>query len=159
MKKIIFHAVWIIIITLSAVFTCRLSQPGMPLDNKLCKSTIYYRLDDKNHNFEYNISVTFNFTDTGKGHEHIRGVVIKDEEKFTVARNLGFDFKVKNNNYEITINSVSKLGLDNIPDALVSTYLSYTLPNSLTLLKIHEINDHSILISGLQGPLLICSVS
>jgi hypothetical protein len=89
----------------------------------------------------------------------MRGVVIKDGKKYTLARNLDFSYQIRNNsNYEVTINDVTKLGQDNIPAGLVSQYLAYTLPGSLTLLKINKIGKHLILASGLQGPLFICSV-
>lgn len=147
------------IIILSVIFVSLFTQTKIPLENDLCKSTINYKLDDSNHNFEYNIFLNFNFTDTGKGYEHIRGVVVKDGKKYTLARNLDFSYQIRNNsNYEIIINDVKKLGQDDMPEGLVSQYLAYTLPNSLTLLKINEIGKHLILVSGLQGPVFICSI-
>lgn len=131
----------------------------IPLENELCKSTINFRLADSNHNFEYNIFLNFNVTDTGKGYEHIRGVVIKDGNKYTLARNLDFSYQIRNNShYEITINNIKKLGQDDVPEGLVSQYLAYTLPNSLTPLKINKIGKDLILVSGLQGPVFICSI-
>lgn len=149
----------VMIIIASVIFTYHFSQPKIPLENDLCKSTINFRLADSNHNFEYNIFLSLNFTDAGKGYEHIRGAVIKDEKKYTLARTLDFSYQIrKNSNYEITINDVKKLGQDDMPEDLVSQYLYYTLPDSLTFLKINEINKHLVLISGLQGPVFICSL-
>lgn len=158
-KNILLHTACIIFIIFSVIFVYFFTQPKIALENNLCKSTINYKLNDNNHNFEYNIFLSFNFTDAGKGYEHMRGVVINDGEKYTLARNLDFSYQIRNNsNYEITINDVKKLGQDNIPADLISKYLAYTLPGSLTLLKINEIGKNLILVSGLQGPVFICSV-
>jgi len=159
-RKIFLHSACIAIIIFSVMLVYFFTQPKMPLENNLCKSTINFKLDDDNHNFEYNISISFTFYDTGKGYQHMRGVVIKDGNKYTIARNLDFSYQIRNNShYEITVNNVKKLGFDNIPEDLVSKYLYYTLPNGFTLLKINEISRHLILVSGLQGPVFICSVS
>lgn len=147
------------IIIFSVTLVYFFTKPKILLENNLCKSTVSYKLDDSSHNFEYNIFTNLNFTNTGKGYEHMRGVVIKDETKYTLARNLNFSYQVRNNNnYEITINDVSKLGQDNVPEDLISQYFTYTLPNSFTVIKINEIGNNLILVSGLQGPVFICSL-
>jgi len=158
-KNILLHVACITFIISSVIFVYFFTQPKILLENNLCKSTISYKLNDSNHNFEYNIFTSFNFTNTGKGYIHMRGVVIKDGNKYTLARNLDFSYQVRNNsNYEITINDVNKLGQDNTPEDLISKYLAYTLPGGFTLLKINKIGKHLILASGLQGPVFICSV-
>lgn len=160
MKKNIFlHAACIIVIILSVISVYLLTKPKIPLDDDLCKSMIHFKLDDDNHNFEYNIFITFGLTEVGKGYEHMRGVVVKDGKKYNLARTLDFSYKIRNNShYEISVIDVRETGLDNIPADLVSKYLAYTLPNSFSLLKINEIGKNLILVSGLQGPVFICSV-
>jgi len=159
-KNILLHSACILTIIFSVISVYYFNQPKRPLENNVCKSTIHYRLNDSTNNFEYNIFISFNFTNSGIAYEHMRGLVIKDEKKHTIARNIKFTYQVRNNNnYEITVSDVNKLGPDNIPAHLISKYFSYTLLNSLTLLKINEISKHLVLVSGLQGPIFICSIS
>lgn len=148
-----------ITIICSVIFSYYFTKPKITLENDLCKSTINLKLNNNTHSFEYNMFITFSLTDTGRGYEDMRGVVIKDGKKYTLSRSLDFNYIIRNNNnYEINIVNTTELGPDDIPAEVVSKYFSYTLPNSITILKVNEIGKNLILVSGLQGPTFICSV-
>lgn len=158
-NKKILHTLCIATILLLALGTYLLMIPKDHINNKLCKATISFELKKDNHEFKYKLFHRIRFSADGKGYNHMRGVVSKDNEQYILARTLSFNFQArdKNHNYEAKIGEVSKTGQDTLPDALAAQYLSYTLPGSFIFFRMEEINDHLALVSGSQGPIFICS--
>ncbi len=159
-NKKMLHTLCIVTILLLALGTYLLLLPKDHINNKLCKATVSFELKKDNHEFKYKLFHRIRFSTEGKGSNHTRGVVIKDNEQYIIARTLSFNFlnKDNNNNYKAKIEEVRKTGQDTLPDALASQYLSYLLPGSFIFFRTEEINDHLALVSGSQGPIFICSL-
>ncbi|MBC3382199.1 hypothetical protein H8I69_24115 [Serratia fonticola] len=154
------HIICIAIIFLS-MLGVYLFMPYTPkFYNNECEATINFKIDDDTRNFEYALFIRMDFTDTGHGYEDMRGVVINNGKRYNVARTINFSFKNNSNSdiYEVTVDNVKKAGQDNLPNYLVAKHLSYTLPKSFIFLRIAEMNQHMVLVSGTQGPVFICSL-
>jgi len=161
-RKLYLHITCFFIISLSVLGTYLFisSSSAHKFHNNVCQATINFKLNDDSHNFEYILFLRVNFIDTGYGYEDMRGEVFNDGKRYTVARTIDFNYRNKSNSdiYEVTVANFSKAGHDNLTDDLVAKHLSYTLPKSFIFLKIDEIDQHMMLISGTQGPVLICNL-
>lgn len=158
-NKKMLHIICISSIFFLALGTYIITVPKEHINNKLCKATVSFKLTNEDHDFHYRLAHRIRFSVDGKGYNHMRGVVYKDNEQYIIARTLSFDFQArdKNKNYEAKIGEIRKTGQDTLPDVLVSKYLSYTLPGSFIFFRVDDINNHLALVSGSQGPIFICS--
>lgn len=159
MKKKMLHIIGILTVFFLVLGTYLLRMPKEYIDNRLCKASVSFELKKDGHEFRYKLFHRIRFSVDGKGYNHMRGVVFKDNEQYILARTLSFDFQArdKNHNYQAKIGEVSKTGQDTLPDALATQYLAYTLPGSFMFFRMDDINNHLALVSGSQGPIFICS--
>jgi hypothetical protein len=155
-----FHIICLLVIFASALGVYLFTLPKPYIQNNICRATVNFKLNDVDHDFAYTLFIRLYLTDSGKGNGHIRGEVINDGKKYTMAKTLSFSYQStnKNHDYDMTIENVKQTGQDNVPKDLAEKYLSYTLPKSFIFLKVDEIDRNMMLVSGAQGPLFICSL-
>lgn len=159
-NKLSLHIICILIILALTLSVYLLTKPEPYLQNKICRATVTYKLNDNDHDFGYTFFIRLYLNDSGKGNGHIRGEVIKEGKKYLMAKTLSFSYQTTNNNrdYDMTIDNVKQTGQDNVPKDVSAQYLPYLLPKSFIFLKIDEINRYLMLVSGAQGALFICSL-
>lgn len=159
-NNLLLHIICVFIILASTLGFYFFTQPKPYIQNKICRATVNFKLNDNDHDFGYTLFIRLYLNDSGKGNGHIRGEVIKDGKKYLMAKTLGFSYQATNNNhdYDMTIENVKQTGQDNVPKDVSAQYLSYMLPKSFIFLKVDEINRYLMLVSGAQGPLFICSL-
>ncbi|WON76450.1 hypothetical protein [Serratia sp. UGAL515B_01] len=156
--KFFFLALLTVILIISLLFFF-IKKP-MNQESKLCLSTAKFKVENGNNLLTYTISYRLFFRGgNGVGYAAMRGVVMKNETEYVLARNVAFNYFDQNgtNHFEAKINEMTKTGQDSVPDLLIEKYFPYTMPDKKSYFRIDEISQGRFLISANQGPFLICS--
>lgn len=159
MKKMIsFWAFLFALVTIVAVIAILVK--AKPLDIK-CDATLDYELSNQNDVFSYSVTHNITLSRDGSGYDHIRGAVYNDGKSYALARTVYFSYKsdAAGDAHNFSVDEQRLSGIDNVPDSLISQYLTYLLPKEKRLFTLNMLNGNKILISTYQGPYFICNIS
>lgn len=125
-----------------------------------CTATLIH-YENREDLFSHTSQLNIHFKKDGFGYMLINGNVYNKENRYILSRSTQFKYKRQTKHdsyYTVTVLSERKSGLDNVPDELTQTYMSFIVPGTERFLKLDYLPNDDVLFTTILGPFFVCDI-
>ncbi|WNN45704.1 hypothetical protein [Winslowiella toletana] len=121
-----------------------------------CSTILVQKKDNLNEKDLFSITLTIILYKNGQGLIHAYGEAYDNEKSFKVNRSVVLDYvKLEESTYEMTMKSVIKPSLDNVPEELNVQYFKGLSSGSVRIITFSKLDDN-VIASISSGAYFIC---